>query len=218
MSLTTKLFNFCLHHSITLVPTIEWYVERPSRSGFSLDSHLDRMVAESSNFQILKQIFSEGSFQVDLSHSTNSPNSYLPAQILSSWNQRPLPSLGCLGFHLPFPLNSLSSRSSSRLTNYKGKGVLIAPWYAGLSWFPFLLERIAGSSASSFIPIPGHNRGQGIPLKAKNFPTSRFITIRRALRSKGFSQNIISIILLWLKDSSSLFQGIWEKFTIYLSQ
>ena len=202
--------------------TFEWQAERPSRSGFSSDSHLDRMVAGSNNLQ-MDLLSSRPIPNRSVCHSVQQQTLQIHISLprsFSFWNQRPLSSLEHLGFHLPFPPNSHSPRSSFSADQLQREGSSDSSLVRRVELVSNPPRQVAGSSTSSFIPLPlsGHNRGQSIPPKPWSFSTSRVVTIRRALRSKGFSENVISITLLWLKDSStSQYQGIWKKFINYLS-
>ena len=217
MSLTTKLFNFCLQHSITLVPKhlsgrLNVLADQDSRrTPISTEWSLDPT--------IFKWICSlQGPFQVDLfaTRYNNKLSKFIspcPDPLASGINA--LSSLEHLGFHLPFPPNSHSPRSSFSADQLQREGSSDSSLVRRVELVSNPPRQGAGSSTSSFIPLPlsGHNRGQGIPPKPWSFSTSRVVTIRRALRSKGFSENVISITLIWLKDSpTSLYQGIWRKF------
>ena len=144
MSLSQDVLEFCQRLSITLVPRhlcgdLNALADRQSRSGpvgaeWSLDD---------GTFQWLSRL--AGPFQVDLFATRD--NARLP--VFVSPFPDPL-ALGVDAFSLHwdtwdsiylFPLIKSLHRVVPLLSQFRGRGVLVAPLYAPLGWFPALLAR-----------------------------------------------------------------------------
>ena len=159
MSLTTELLRFCYRHNISLVPkhlsgNLNVLADQGSRlSPVSTEWSLDR--------HTFNWIWDQwGPFQVDLFATRF--NKKIPTFI----SPCPDPSAsGVNAFSLHwdrwnsiylFPPTPIISEVVARLQSFQGRGVLIAPLYAGSGWFPILRHR-----ARDQIPLPPyHNLSQ----------------------------------------------------------
>ena len=159
MDLSVTLLEFCLAHSISLIPkhlcgALNVLADQGSRSEpiateWSLDSETFAWVA--SEF---------GPFQVDLfatreNHQLPDYVSPCPDQGAVESNALSIPWSRWDSIYL-FPPVPLLSKVSSLLLQFRGRGALIAPFYAQSSWLPNLLRR-----SSEHLPLPpGHSLSQ----------------------------------------------------------
>ena len=158
LDLSVEILEFCLLHSIVLVPkhlsgSLNVLADRASRSGpitteWSLDSETFAWL--DSNF---------GPFQVDLlatreNHQLPSYVSPCPDPEATEVNAFSIPWDRWESVYLFPPVPQLPRVSS--LLGYRGRGVLIAPLYARSGWLPNLLQR-----SPDPVPLPpGHSLSQ----------------------------------------------------------
>ena len=159
MNLSKTLLEFCFAHSVSLVPkhlsrALNVLADQGSRSEpvsteWSLDAETFAWVA--SKF---------GPLQVDLfatreNHQLPLYVSPCPDQDAVETNAFSVPWDRWESIYL-FPPVPLLPKVSSLLLQFRGKGVLIAPFYAQSSWLPNLLRR-----SPNPIPLPsGHSLSQ----------------------------------------------------------
>ena len=158
LSLTSSLLEFCLLHSITLVPkhlsgALNVLADQGSRSSpvsteWSLDPQTFRWISSLA-----------GPFQVDLFATRDN------RQLRSFVSPFPDP-LACgtnaLSLHWDqwdsvylFPPIPLLTEVVARLCKFVGRGALVAPLYPQSGWFPNLLRRSKGQ-----FPLPPHSLSQ----------------------------------------------------------
>ena len=158
MSLSTLLLEFCLLHSISLVP------KHLSGALNVLADQGSRLSPVSTEWSLDPQTFGwisslAGPFQVDLFATRDN------RQLRSFVSPFPDP-LACgtnaLSLHWDqwssiflFPPVPLLSEVVSRLSSFAGSGALVAPHYPQSGWFPNLLLR-----AKYHLPLPPHSLSQ----------------------------------------------------------
>ncbi|CAL4101932.1 unnamed protein product [Meganyctiphanes norvegica] len=152
MSLTRDILEFCQLHFITLVPkhlsgNLNVFADQESRIGpIATEWSLDP-----STFQWLSDL--AGPFQVDLFATRDN------AQLQEFVSPFPDPlAVGINAFSLHwndwtsiflFPPVKVLHRVVSFLCQYRGQGILVAPYFAPSGWFPSLLQR-----APDPVPLP----------------------------------------------------------------
>ncbi|CAL4110007.1 unnamed protein product [Meganyctiphanes norvegica] len=164
MSLTRDILEFCQLHFITLVPkhlsgNLNVFADQESRIGpIATEWSLDP-----STFQWLSDL--AGPFQVDLFATRDN------AQLQEFVSPFPDPlAVGINAFSLHwndwtsiflFPPVKVLHRVVSFLCQYRGQGILVAPYFAPSGWFPSLLQR-----APDPVPLPDPTPCRSSPGKA----------------------------------------------------
>ncbi|CAL4115142.1 unnamed protein product, partial [Meganyctiphanes norvegica] len=138
------ILEFCLLHSITLVPKhlpggLNVLADRGSRS----DPITTEWSLDKETFGWLSSL--AGPFQVDLFATRE--NTQLPS-FVSPFPDPWAIEVNALSLHWGtwdklylFPPSSIMGEVVARLQHYNGRGILVAPLYAQSSWFPSLLLR-----------------------------------------------------------------------------
>lgn len=158
MSLSKEILELCLSHSTTLVPKhlcgrLNVFADQGSR----LDPVSTEWALDRKTFLWLSSEM--GPFQLDLfatrfNAQVSSFVSPFPDEMAAGVNALSLhwDEWDCLYL---FPPTPLLQEVVARLHGYRGRGVLVAPFFPQSSWFPSLRR------ASSYLPLPrGHSLSQ----------------------------------------------------------
>ena len=159
MSLTREILELCHAHSITLVPKhlcgrLNVFADQGSR----LDPVSTEWALDRTTFLWLSSAW--GPFQLDLFATRFNAQ---VSSFVSPFPDEEAAGVNALSLHWGewdclylFPPTPLLPEVVARLHGYRGRGVLVAPFFPQSSWFPSLLRR-----ASSYFPLPrGHSLSQ----------------------------------------------------------
>ncbi|CAL4062424.1 unnamed protein product, partial [Meganyctiphanes norvegica] len=222
MCLSQSILEYCLLHSITPVPkhlcgALNVVADQGSRRGvISTEWSLDVRT-----FQWISSL--AGPFQVDLfatRYNTHLPSfvSPFPDPLALDFNALSLQWDVWDSLYL-FPPVPLLHQIVPRLCRFKGRGVLIAPYYAQSAWFTPLLLR-----SPNPVPLPDFHLLSQVTNHGQVFHSNPAVfslhvwRLWRSLLGSCFSDQTISILCLAHKPSTtSQYQSVWSLFLNFLA-